>query len=108
MAKRGVDRATPAVKYPILTAMLRDLLYESYGIDYGAHVKPETQWVWPANAKAMETTAAGLSKGERADLVMGEDRDQKRIISERPGAGAVWEFLCAVFDGHLAQNFVII
>lgn len=103
------DRAGEAAaqpRYPLLTAMIRELARDNYGTQAAAHTRPETEWVWPADANHLESLAARLTADERSTLVAGEESEQQAVI-RRLGVEPLWQFVCDVFDGPLSGHFFV-
>ncbi len=84
----------------------------------GIRLKPQSMWVWPDNAKALEDMAASLTEEQRAGLATGVYCDPEHQYSDEdawvPGEDTMaetWDvtplnkFLNAVFDGDLRKNF---
>jgi hypothetical protein len=91
--------------YPCLSKLVRTLFRLHNGTQYDKYVRPESKWVWPANAPALEKLAATLTEEDQEALVVGSETVDPETFAEQRGLQPLNEFLCDVFDGPLNSGF---
>ena len=94
------------MKYKNLTYIIKEIIADNYGSDMR---KPE-DWEWPTQVLSLdldmlEEMASRLSTREKIVLACGED-GEAREIARRYKIKPLHNFLCEVFDGCYADNFM--